>query len=540
MQRLFFGIYGAILASTLLLLALSYFALNSVNQYRYQTHLSSVMQGTVHLLSLGIARQGSEDKQRWINLAASLLDADLKVVAAQPGKTENYLVTPVLLDNGNSGKYLIKAQLPERQQEIVLEFEGVTEAMLSATAFFMLNELGRTPPDERQKVFDDIKSKFSYPIFRTSQADLDIDSRQLERLQRGETVVTVKRQFGQELAFNIYAPWGKTSDALVLGPVSFFDPFPTYIAASVLSSALVFMAVLVMLLIRKLGKRLMALQDKVDSIGSKHVPTAQNEQNSEGNNAEVITGLSNKIQNMSQRIEKLLAEKAYMIRAVSHDLRTPIAKIHFRLEALIEQVDPQNKAIQGIQGDLRQLNLLIDELLTYEKLSEKQTIDFDTLQLSPLIHEQIEDIRLIYPEIRFHLDTTNCENEGCENEDGNNINGEIEANDILLKRLFENLLNNAGRYANSEVSVTVISQKDRASIVIDDDGPGLGNVDHKQLFDPFYKADASRTSGKGGYGLGLSIVKQVAMQHNGNIEAANNSRGGARFTLTLPVKQVHP
>lgn len=547
MQKLFFSIYGAILASTLLLLALVWFVLNSFNQHRYEAHLKSAMQGTNYLLSRGIARQAPDDQQRWIELAASLMDANIILQTASATQQSRYQITPLKENsvaeqsikepnddlkhnhtkNSQSDKYRIISQLKDSKQQVIVEFDGITEPVLSATAFFMLNELGRTAPEERQKLFDQLRAEFNYEVFRAQQANLDIDSRQLERLQRGETVVAVKRQFDQGLAFSVYAPWGKTSDALVLGPVVFFDPFPPYIAAIALASALVFMAILVMLLIRKLVKRLMALQHKVDAIGASPVTMPSLKQNREqtrdNSKAEVITGLSDKIQSMSQRIDKLLAEKAYMIRAVSHDLRTPIAKIHFRLEALQEQVEPDNKAITGIQNDLRQLNLLIDELLTYEKLSEEQAIEFQQINLHIIVSEQIEDTRLIYPNLSFLLEGP--------------TERMVAGNEVLLRRLFENLLNNAGCYANKQVSVRMNSTDQYLEIEVNDDGPGLGDVDKSQLFEPFYKADKSRSAGKGGYGLGLAIVKQVAMQHSGSIDACNNPDGGACFKLTLPLKQ---
>lgn len=539
MQKLFFGIYGAILLSTLFVLALSYGALSFLNQYRYQTHLEDVMEGTLVLISRGVLRQEAENKERWLNLASSLLDADLTTDKSAVRQNRTLEIRAAKsTSNIDTEKYIGLYQPASQDLQIQLEFAGVTEHILTATAFFMLNEIGRLQPEQRQAHFDQLTRQFNYPVFRARMADLELDSRQQERLQRGETVVALQRQLGQGLAFNVYAPWGKTSDALVLGPIAFFDPFPGVIATSVLALTLLLMAIVVMSIIRNLSKRLMALQDEVDAIRPEFTSEQQGPANAEldsgkGNdkhaNDEVITGLSNKIQSMAKRIEKLLEEKAYMIRAVSHDLRTPIAKIHFRLEALTEKVGADHKLIRGCHDDLRQLNLLIDELLTYEKLSVAQSIELNPLNLDTIIQEEIESVKVLFPHLSIELTSPEQPKTNEITADINLL--EINGNRILLSRLFENLLQNAGRHARQQIDIAVHTSQDALTVTIDDDGEGLDDAAIPRLFEPFFRTDASRS--KSGYGLGLAIVKQVVMQHHGKVSAGNNGNGGASFRLTF-------
>ena len=480
------------------------------------------MEGTASLLSRGIARQEPQNQSRWISLASSLLDANVEVAPTQQAERKVFSVKPLGSDaESDSEKYVATYQALHSSQQLTLEFEGVTEHILTATAFFMLNELGRLPAEQRQKAFDEMRSAFNYDVLRVQQGDLELDSRQQSRLQNGDTVVALKRQLGQGSTFNVYAPWGKTDDALVLGPIGFFNPFPTYIAATVLGSALLILAVMLMLIIRKLGNRLVALQEKVDSISPEAVAAPKEE-----DDQEVITALSTKIQNMAQRIEKLLDEKAYMIRAVSHDLRTPIAKLHFRLEALTDKLSDDNKLIRGCHDDLRQLNLLIDELLTYEKLSVKQSIEFKPLDIHKIVCDQADGLGVVYPNIDIKVTATDKQK------------AQIEGNEVLLRRLFENLLHNAGRHATKQISAQIKTRADNLEIIIDDDGEGLKEELIPHLFEPFFRADESRTAAKGGYGLGLAIVKQVVMQHNAEVIAANNALGGAQFKLTFPVRQT--
>lgn len=523
MQKLFFGIYGAILLSTLVVLAASYYALSSINQYRYQLHLETIIEGTASLLHRGVSRQEHANRARWIGLASSLMDANISITEGQLAQKSLFSINRVSSPSQqNSEKYVARYQAAQSSLQMTLEFEGITEHILSATAFFLLNELGRLPVEQRQEAFNEIRQTFHYVVLRVSQSELNLDSRQISRLRNGDAVVAVKRELGQGSTFNVYAPWGKTTDALVLGPIAFFNPFPAYIAATVLTAALLIMAIVVMLIIRKLGNRLMALQAKVDAISPLAIESPKQDENSE-----VISALSTKIQNMAQRIEKLLDEKAYMIRAVSHDLRTPIAKLHFRLEALTEKLGDDNKLVRSCHDDLRQLNLLIDELLTYEKLSVTQNIEVKKLDLYQLIQAQIDGLRLVYPTLDIQIvppESTVITMEGSE---------------VLMRRLLENILHNAGRYAKKRVVTQITVHSDCINIIIDDDGEGLHEEVIPHLFEPFFRADKSRNTAKGGYGLGLAIAKQIVMQHQGAIEASNNESGGARFRLRFPLERSH-
>ncbi|BDX04888.1 ATP-binding protein [Planctobacterium marinum] len=523
MQKLFLGIYGSILASTFLVLLCSYYVLSSINQYRYEQHLEMVLEGTASLLHKGISRQEEANQVRWISLASSLLDANLTITESTFSQQHKYSLKRVNNSSAQtSEKYIAHYQAPQSSLRVSIEFDGITEHILSATAFFMLNELGRLPAEQRQAAFDEMRQHFHYSVFRVPQIDLNLDSRQQSRLKNGDTVVAVIRELGRGSAFNVYAPWGKTSDALVLGPIAFFNPYPNYIAALVLGVALLIMAVVVMLIIRKLGQRLTALQASVDAISP-----AATEIPEQDENQEVISALSSKIQNMAQRIEKLLEEKAYMIRAVSHDLRTPIAKLHFRLEAISEKVGSDDKMVRSCHDDLRQLNLLIDELLTYEKLEATRDIKFKPLDLAHIISNQVDGLKVVNPKLNIKTIPPDLPATG------------IAGNEVLLCRLFENILHNAERYAKNQIAVEIIQHDDDIEVVVDDDGEGLQENVIPYLFDPFFRADQSRNSAKGGYGLGLAIARQIVLQHHGSIKASNNELGGARFQLRLPLEQAN-
>lgn len=509
MQRLFFRIYGTVLFSIFAVLLLSYGALESANQYRYRMHTEQMLAGTAHLLSLGAARQQGEKQQQWLSLAASLLEVPIRIEQTDQSEQEQ-----VIQAHDTS---IIRTPLANSNTALVFEFDNLTEQIITGTAFLLLNEIGRHPVEKRQQVFNSMGQVFNFPISRLSRQSLPLDSQQLERLDRGETIIMWNKEFGRGLSVNAYAPWGRTNDVLALGAIDYFDPYPAHLIATFALVALLLIAISVLFSIKHLTSQLHQLQDKVDAIS----PNEDSESDTR-HKPDAITELNDKIQDMAERIDKLLGEKAHMIRGISHDLRTPIAKIHFRLESLTATMGAQNPMLQGCRNDLKQLNLLIDELLTYEKLSVKQAIQLEPGNLVDLIDQQIAGFQIIFPTVSIHLD--NQFGEYCM----------IAGNEILLNRLFENLLNNAGRYAQTQVQITLRADSAGVAVIIDDDGNGLEDAQIPHVFDPFFQGDESRSKNSEGYGLGLAIVKQVAMQHNGKIRAARNNWGGASFILQLP------
>jgi signal transduction histidine kinase len=102
-----------------------------------------------------------------------------------------------------------------------------------------------------------------------------------------------------------------------------------------------------------------------------------------------------------------------------------------------------------------------------------------------------------------------------------------------LRRLFSNLVDNALRYGRS-AAVTVQCIGDDVVVDIDDDGPGVPEAERSIVFEPFYRAEASRSRATGGAGLGLAIAKQIVEAHGGRIAIETSPLGGARFRITLP------
>ena len=105
----------------------------------------------------------------------------------------------------------------------------------------------------------------------------------------------------------------------------------------------------------------------------------------------------------------------------------------------------------------------------------------------------------------------------------------------LMERVLDNLLNNALRYCQSTVQASLLLNGNQATLVVEDDGPGIAPDAREQVFEPFVRLDPSRDRATGGCGLGLAIVHSIALAMGGTVVCDKSELGGARFTFRWPV-----
>ena len=513
MQKLFLGIYGSVILAISSVLLLSYYSFSSLNQYRYKQHLVEQLSGTLYLLTQGIERQTEPaDRKRWLELVSSLMNVELLL---QPNSSSGDTWIVEKKDSQQHGNHY-QVTLPiNAQQSLSVSVEGISEQVITGTAFLLLNELGRFPANQRQARFEQLAKQFNYQLGRVDGEVQGLDSEQLERLSRGEMVVVWQTEFDRGMSINVYAPWGNSTDLLKLGEIELFEPYPTWLLLLGMAIVLFVLAVWIMLVIRGLANRLKFLQRKVDAIEPELLEAEQAPEQQD-----VINQLTWKIDQMVKRIQRLISQKSYMIRAVSHDLRTPLSKAQFRLEALSTELGEGHPLVTQTKQDLGQLNLLIGELLSYEKLSQHQKISVEMIDLVPFIGRIVDDIHLVYPTKRFHFTS---QQQVCN----------AEVNQLLFVRMLENLLNNAGHFAKTQIKINLKTTMDKVVLDIIDDGNGIDESIRSHIFEPFYQQEQSRSNKPAGYGLGLAIVKQIAIQHGADIRLVDSQKG-AFFSIEMP------
>lgn len=234
--------------------------------------------------------------------------------------------------------------------------------------------------------------------------------------------------------------------------------------------------------------------------------------------------LGHSFNTMAERISALLTNQQRLLRDISHELRSPLARAQLALGLTERQQDLQQ--MPRIKQELDRLDTMLDELLTYSKLDAGQY----QLQKHPfdLIELMAEIISVNQVEADAKQQTIVLEADASI---------EVNADSQMLGRAIENILRNAIKY--SPVASTIRCQltllATTVQIQIFDQGPGIESHLLSEIFEPFYRVSDSRTSNTGGTGLGLAIVAKIIRQHAGRVTASKITDSGLCITIQIPV-----
>ena len=230
---------------------------------------------------------------------------------------------------------------------------------------------------------------------------------------------------------------------------------------------------------------------------------------------------------MAERIQKLIKSHKELSHAVSHELRTPIARIRFACEMAVGEQDAEtrDKYLNSIDDNIDELDVLVEELLTYAKFDrEDYALNLQEINIASILEQALKPFRISELAIEFVLDL-HIENHLTTYFDQR-----------AITRVLDNLIRNAVRYSNKKILVSAKVENNQLFITIEDDGKGIPEDKYESLFDPFVRLDNSRDRKSGGLGLGLTIVKRLTEKHNGHVSVGSSALGGACFKLTFQDK----
>ena len=219
-------------------------------------------------------------------------------------------------------------------------------------------------------------------------------------------------------------------------------------------------------------------------------------------------------------VKAMLTIRRQRTDAISHERRAPLVRLLYRL-AMLDPA-PAAEEQQALERDLGALDSLIEEMLTYAKLDRPELpLQRDELELGSWAEHHLGDWQALRPEKHLTLALPPIKMPWC-------------GDHRLLTRAVENLIGNALRYAESEVTLSISRLQENYLLEVSDDGPGIDPALAHQIFEPFVRLDQSRDRRTGGTGLGLAIVRSIALHHGGDVALLPSGKG-ARFCLTLPV-----
>jgi two-component system sensor histidine kinase CpxA len=227
-----------------------------------------------------------------------------------------------------------------------------------------------------------------------------------------------------------------------------------------------------------------------------------------------IGALGKAFDQMAERIETLLTSERRLLQDISHELRSPLARLSFAAELV--RRDHGDEAVARLKKEINRLTHLVSTLLEMTRAEEDPSYgNMEEVRLDRVLAEVVEDcgIEAAVRKCRIHFP------------DGKPLT--ILGNNELLRRAFENVISNAIRYTpeGSSVEVTLDTVESEAILAVRDFGPGVPQELLSKIFQPFFRVDNSRNDSTGGIGLGLAIARRAIDVHHGRLTAANANPG---------------
>ena len=262
--------------------------------------------------------------------------------------------------------------------------------------------------------------------------------------------------------------------------------------------------------VRRLTRRLERLQGSVEQWGSGQLATRVAVEG-----RDEVAALATSFNEAAGRIEALVGAQKSLLANASHELRSPLARIRMAVELMQEQASPALR--DELNQNISELDQLIDEVLLASRL--------DASEQAGKAHEQVDLTAIVAEE---------CTRVGAAFEAEAVSVPNIAGDARLLRRLVRNLLENARRHGGAAaVTASLCRQGGTVQLDVCDSGPGVPEEQRERIFEPFYRLPGA-SEAAGGVGLGLSLVRQIAQHHGGDVACLANAQRGCCFRVTLP------
>jgi two-component system sensor histidine kinase CpxA len=244
--------------------------------------------------------------------------------------------------------------------------------------------------------------------------------------------------------------------------------------------------------------------------------------------ADELGQLGRAVDQMAERIESLLKSQRRLLQDISHELRSPLARLGVAVE-LARGGGNADIAFNRIEREADRLNMLVGELIQVTRAEgDPDGLATEPVRLDELIRVIVDDAHIEAERHRIALTLDLCE-------------AELEGNPELLRRAIENIVRNAIRYSpdDSTVEVSLKRTETLYRLAVRDFGSGVPDEALVHIFDPFYRVEKDRGRTSGGVGLGLAIAKRAVELHHGLMRAFNQNPGLV-VEIDLPVPVVSP
>jgi len=232
------------------------------------------------------------------------------------------------------------------------------------------------------------------------------------------------------------------------------------------------------------------------------------------------------------RLRQLERHRKEFVGNVSHELRTPLTAILGFVETItegkVDDLETQNRFISIIQKQANRLYAIIEDLLDLSRIEKEAEGDGHRIEMNEQTIKNVIELALL-----------SCEPKAKKKNITLNVHCpeflEGKLNSLLMVRALSNLIDNAIKYGpeHSQVKISAFKEKEKVIFSVKDRGPGIDEKHHERLFERFYSVDKARSKELGGSGIGLAIVKHIALAHGGQVKVESSPGMGSTFSLHL-------
>jgi two-component system sensor histidine kinase RstB len=504
MFSIFARIYSAWVGILLIVGLVLFIAVSLVNDYRFKLFSNPLLGPAAQFVQQGYQRQDTEERrQSWLELVSTLTGTSWQSIANTRRDSE--------YSNVDWTSETVQFYHPLDEQQGLIVTVNDWEHMATGLGLLVTNELSLVPALDREQRLAQINALLDIGVQRLGWRNEGLGFVLERELENGQVVIDRNYALKQ---FYVYVPAG-SEQALRLGPIQEFVWLTPQITLILLVGFLCVTALGLWLVLRPLQYRLTRINHAIDIIAETGKAPDLAEKHSDA-----LTDMWHHVQSMAERLIQLAEQSQQLNQAVSHDLKTPLARMQFALAML----DPDEPLTEQLKGDVRELNQLIDELLLYHQLSQKNpgrnredesTYCFVSAELTALVSRMKPGSGLI----ELKLDPINRAGIAVHH----------------WRRLCRNLISNALQYGHGHTLITLITRHHSLILTVDDNGPGFQDLALDHAIKPFVRGDKARNLSHNGHGMGLALVATLVRHYQGELSLGRSPLGGASVTVVLPV-----
>ncbi|GGX37955.1 sensor histidine kinase [Saccharospirillum salsuginis] len=501
MWPIFTKIYLWWLAVLIVLCLAVYGVIDRLNQHRFERFAERQAEPALTLIREGLERHTNGREAAWLEITASLTGVGWQIVEED--------VDALRVDEASWQDERARLTVPIRDDLIIQGLIQDWEQLATGIGLLTLNELSLTDADQREQRLTELQHLLGLELARVGWENEGLGFVDERNLARGQVIVQSNYALNQ---FMVYVPAG-AEQALRVGP---FDQFQWLTVGGItvlVLALLITLAIALILVLLPLQRRLGRLTQAVDRIAEQGRTEPLPRQPQDG-----LTTMWRHVNAMAQRLIDLADQSQQLNQAVSHDLKTPLARMTFALEMLDSDSDP---LIGNLKTDVRELNQLLDELLTFHQLSQSTPTEphycFPRAELDRLLEGPIvRDVR-----VSKSLDGVH--------------RAPIEEHH--WRRLCRNLVTNAVQYGNGHIDVRLEEDLDGLRLAVGDNGQGFSEELKDRAFEPFVRGDRARNLNSQGHGMGLALCQTIVQYYGGRLTINQSHLGGAQIDVWLPTVQ---